>query len=157
MNKAEQLELIEKLVTPVLESSGYQLVDLEFDKDMGRRILRLYIDKDGGITLDNCTEISHALSAFLDVEDPLPGAYLLEVSSPGIERPLRFPKDFVRFAGETIKLSTVEPIDGRQNYRGILIGSDAQTITMNVDGKEYTIPFSALAKARIVKDWNQKK
>ncbi len=157
MNKAEQLEAIEKLMKPVLVSMGYQLVELEFAKDMGRLILRLYIDKEGGITLDDCTQVSRAISAHLDVEDPISSKYDLEVSSPGVERPLRRAEDFKRFAGETIKLSTVEPLNGRQNYRGVLKGCDETQIFMNVDGVDYTIPLAALHKARIVKDWNQSK
>lgn len=157
MDKVAQLETIEKMLKPVLESMGYQLVERELVTDMGRLILRLYIDKEGGVTLDDCSEASRAISAHLDVEDPIPGKYDLEISSPGIERPLRYREDFVRFAGEVVKLRTQAPIDGRQNYRGVLKGCDTENIYMTVDGTDFTIPFSALLKARIVKDWNQSK
>jgi ribosome maturation factor RimP len=156
MDKVAQLETIAKMLKPVLASMGYQLVERELVTDMGRLILRLYIDKEGGVTLDDCSEASRAISAHLDVEDPIPGKYDLEVSSPGVERPLRYPEDFARYAGETIKLRTLEPLEGRQNYRGVLKGCDANNINMTVDGKEFVIPFSALLKARIVKDWQQK-
>lgn len=157
MDKIAQLETIATMIKPVLESMGYQLVERELVVDMGRLILRLYIDKEGGVTLEDCTTVSRAVSAHLDVEDPIPGKYDLEVSSPGVERPLRYPEDFARFTGETIKLRTKEPINNRQNYRGVLKGCDTEMIYMTVDGTEFTIPFSALLKARIVKDWNQSK
>lgn len=157
MDKVTQLETIEKMLKPVLGAMGYQLVERELVTDMGRLILRLYIDKEGGVTLDDCSEASRAVSAHLDVEDPIPGKYDLEISSPGVERPLRYPEDFARFAGETIKLRTTTPLEGRQNYRGLLKGCDAENIYMTVDETEFTIPFSALLKARIVKDWNQSK
>lgn len=157
MDKVAQLSTIETLVKPVLESMGYQLVERELVTDMGRLILRLYIDKEGDVTLEDCTAASRAVSAHLDVEDPITGKYDLEISSPGVERPLRYMEDFERFKGETVKLRTKEPINNRQNYRGTLTGCDAQMIYMTVDGTEFTIPFSALLKARIVKDWNKPK
>lgn len=157
MDKITQLSTIERIVKPVLKSQGYQLVERELVTDAGRLVLRIYIDREGGVTLDDCALVSHTLSAHLDVEDPIPGAYELEVSSPGIERPLRYPEDFVRYKGETIKLKTVEPINGRQNYKGVLTGSDTDTIYMEVDGVDFAIPFSALHKARIIKDWGQHK
>lgn len=155
MDRITQLETIERIVKPVLESLSYRLVERELVADGGRLILRIYIDKKNGVTVEDCSTISRTLSAHLDVEGPIPGPYELEVSSPGIERPLRYPEDFTQFTGETIKLRTREPIDGRQNYRGTLVKSDAQNIVMNVDGREHIIPFSALQRARIVKVWNK--
>lgn len=151
MDKIAQLETIENFVRPVVESLGYRLVERELAVDAGRMILRIYIDKDGGVTLDDCSTVSRNLSAQLDVEDPIPGKYDLEVSSPGIERPLRYLEDFERFKGETITLRTHEPINGRQNYRGTLTQVDAQYIVMTIDGADFTIPFSALLKARVIK------
>lgn len=156
MDKTNQIDGVERIIKPVLESQGYQLVERELVTDGGRLVLRIYIDKDGGITVDDCSQVSHTLSTHLDVEDPIHTPYDLEVSSPGIERPLRYPEDFGRYKGETIKLKTLEPIDGRQNYKGVLTGSDADNIYMEVDGLDFTIPFSALHKARIVKDWGKK-
>lgn len=153
MDKVAHLETIETLVRPVLGSMGYQLVERELVVDMGRLILRLYIDKEGGVTLEDCSAASRAISAHLDVEDPIPGKYDLEISSPGVERPLRYVEDFERFKGETVKLRTKEPMNNRQNYRGTLKGCDGANIYMTVDGQEFTIPFSALLKARIVKEW----
>jgi len=142
-------------VKPVLESRGFRLVERELLRDSGRQILRLYIDKEGGVTLDDCAQMSIVLSTHLDVEDPIDSAYDLEISSPGIERPLRYFEDFKRFLGETVKLKTVAPLAGRQNYRGILKSCDEENIFMTVDGVDYTIPFSALGKARVVKDWDK--
>jgi ribosome maturation factor RimP len=154
MDKVAQLETIEKLAKPVVESLGYRLIEREFAMEAGRLILRIYIDREGGVTLEDCSTVSRNLSAQLDVEDPVPGKYDLEVSSPGIERPLRYLEDFKRHTGETIKLRTKEPINNRQNYRGTLTNADAQNIYMTIDGTEFTIPFSALLKARIIKEWN---
>ncbi len=157
MGRMTQLSTIERLVRPVLKSMGYRLVERELLADMGRLILRLYIDREGGVTLEDCTAVSRAISAHLDVEGPILGKYDLEISSPGIERPLRYPEDFVRYAGETIKLRTTVPLDGRQNYRGVLKGCDTENIYIIVGDAEFTIPFSVLLKARIVKEWQQKK
>lgn len=157
MDQVTQLSTIEQIVRPVLESQGYRLVERELVTDAGRLVLRIYIDREGGVTIDDCSEVSRTLSAHLDVEDPIPGAYELEVSSPGIERPLRYPEDFERYKGEVIKLKTAQPINGRQNYKGVLTGSDATHIHMEVDGVDFAIPFSELHKARIIKDWGPHK
>lgn len=169
MDKIAQLETIENFAKPVVESLGYRLIEREFVVENGRLILRLYIDKlqpqsgvegalpapvitrDSGVTLDDCSTVSRNLSAQLDVEDPIPGKYDLEVSSPGIERPLRYLEDFERFKGETITLRTNKPINGRQNYWGTLTQVDAQNIVMTIDDADFTIPFSALLKARVIK------
>ncbi len=116
------------LVGPILEDAGFELVDLEFKQEGPEWYLRIFIDKEGGITLDNCAEISREVSAILEVEDLIDRAYRLEVSSPGIDRPLKKPGDFERFAGQRVKIKTLDLVDPderghkRKTFTGILLG-----------------------------------
>jgi ribosome maturation factor RimP len=146
------LQKVEELAGPVLENLGYAIVDTELLTDGGRAVLRIYIDKEGGISVDDCKRVSRAIGDIIDVEELIKSRYSLEISSPGIARPLRKPQDFVRFSGVVIKLKTLSPIDGRSNYKGILEGMDGDDILMRVDDVDYRIPISKLAKARIEPD-----
>jgi ribosome maturation factor RimP len=131
---------------------GYELVGVEhFRHGGGASTLRVYIDREGSIiTLDDCTAVSHQLSGMLDVEDPIPGQYDLEVSSPGLDRPLVFPEHFVRFRGHRVKLRLAEKIEGRRNLDGVLKGEDEGIIRLEVDGQEWEIPLGAVESARLV-------
>src|SRR5690348_7315317 len=139
-------ETLLKLLEPAIEALGYELVELEFPP----QLLRIYIDREGGVTVDDCEAVSRQVSAVLDVEDPIPGAYTLEVSSPGLDRPLRKEADFVRFAGEQVKLELALPKDGRRRYTGTLKGCKAGEVTVEVDGVEHTLPLADIGKARLV-------
>lgn len=143
------LNQVEELVAPVLANIGYDLIERELVMESGRFVLRLYIDMEGGITIDDCECASHAVEDLIEVEGLVKGSYNLEVSSPGINRPLRRRKDFERFSGQTIRLKTLHPINGRSNYKGILEGIAGDDILMLVDGTQFRIPYSALAKARV--------
>lgn len=137
------------VIEPLLPSLGYELVDCEFVNDHGW-VLRVYIDKEAGpIAIADCADVSRSVSAALDVDDVIPQRYSLEVSSPGLNRPLRRLKDFERFKGEKARIRTVEPIDGRGNYFGILQGVAGDDILINVDGTEYKVPLAKIAKARL--------
>ncbi len=151
MKKKADIEKAVELILPVIDSYKCELVEHEFIFEFGHWVLRLYVEKiDGtGVTIDDCAKISRDISAILDVEDVIEKRYSLEVSSPGLNRPLRKAKDFIRFAGKEIKLKTIAPIDGRGNYRGELLGMRGNDILMKVDGVEYLIPLDAVAKARI--------
>ena len=151
MKKKADIDKAIELISPVIESFECDLVDHEFIFEFGSWVLRLFVEKLDGtsVTIDDCAKISREVSALLDVEDVIEKRYNLEVSSPGLNRPLRKAKDFVRFAGKEIKLKTTIPINGRGNYRGELLGMDGNDILMKVDGVEYRIPLDALAKARI--------
>jgi ribosome maturation factor RimP len=137
------------LLTPLVEGLGYELWELEYSPGRGSGLLRVYIDAEPGITLDDCERVSRAVSEVLDAEDPIPGQYTLEVSSPGLERPLRTAGQFARFAGETVYVETAQAIEGRRRFRGSLAAVGAGTIEVDVDGRRWTLPLSAIRKAHL--------
>lgn len=142
-------ERLLKLLEPAVAALGYELVELEF----GSGLLRLYIDRADGVTVDDCERVSRHVSAVLDVEDPIPGAYSLEVSSPGLDRPLRKPADFERFAGQRAKLELILPLDGRRRFSGTLAGLESDEILVDVDGTRFRLPLAQIGKARLVPEY----
>ena len=138
---AQLMEQIEALVQPILVDLGLELVDLEYRRETGGWVLRFYLDKDGGITLDHCAQASREISSILDVEDIIETAYSLEVSSPGMERPLKKPKDFEKFSGRLVKIKTQVALDVMDNGRprktfvGTLNGLDGQAVLMTLKEK----------------------
>ncbi len=141
---------IEQLVELPIQSMGYELVGVEYIKDGKQTVLRIYIDSEQGITIEDCERVSHQVSGILEVEDPITGAYSLEISSPGFDRPLFKEKDFARFTGSEVKIVMKLPIQGRRNFRGILQGIEKNEVLVLVDGEVYALPLSKLAKARLV-------
>ena len=139
-----------KLLEPTIERLGYQLWDLELKLGGKHGVLRVFIDKPDGIGLDDCEKVSLAVSALLDVEDPLPGHYDLEVSSPGLDRKLTKIEHFQRFEGETVKVQMRFPIEGRRRFRGTLVSSDEENIVVDVDGESHTLPVATIDTARLV-------
>ncbi len=137
------------LVRPVVEELGYELWDLEYAPGQGNGLLRLYIDTQNGITLDDCERVSRAVSAMLDVVDPVPGHYTLEVSSPGFERSLRTSGQFARFVGETVYVELAVPLDGRRRYTGPLRAAGAETVEVEVDGRRQVLPIAGIRKAHL--------
>jgi ribosome maturation factor RimP len=136
-------------LTPLVEGLGYELWELEYSAGRGNGFLRLYIDAEAGITLDDCERVSRAVSEVLDAEDPIPGHYTLEVSSPGVERPLRTAQQFARFVGETVYVETVQAIEGRRRFKGALVAVDAATIEVDVDGRRWPLPLDGIRKAHL--------
>jgi ribosome maturation factor RimP len=149
-------ELRERLVAvvePLLTREGYELVEAEIVGSGPSTIVRLFIDKPGGVTLDDCASVSEAVSAMLDVEDPIDSAYNLEVSSPGLDRPLRRPADYDRFLGKRARIKTYGPVDGAENRKvfvGNLVAREEGIVRIDVDGKVYAVPLDAVAKANLV-------
>ena len=141
---------IQKLLEPAIERLGYELTDLEFRLGGQGGLLRLTIDKPEGIGVDDCEKVSNAASALLDVEDPVPGNYSLEVSSPGMDRKLTKIEHFQRFEGETLKVSMRFPIEGRRRFRGKLTSSNAENIVVEVDGESHSLALSMIDTARLV-------
>lgn len=139
-----------ELVEPVVTGLDYELVDIEYLSQDRINILRVYIDHENGITVDDCGKVSLQLSALFDVEEPVRGRYNLEVSSPGIDRPLRKISDFERFAGNVIKVKMAMPVENRRNFKGTLLGVEADRVKIEVDGEEFELPVTAIDKARIV-------
>jgi len=143
-----------KLFEPVVESMGYELVGVEFQGAGAHGTLRIYIDRDCGVSLDDCAAISHQISGILDVEEPIKEAYDLEVSSPGIDRPLFKLADFERFAGKTARIKLAVGLLGRKNFKGELQGvADSKLVTIEVDGEVFDLPYADIAKANLIGDF----
>ena len=154
----ELLATLEALVMPILTELGLELVDLEFKREGHSWFLRLFIDKPGGVTLDDCTEVSREVSAILEVDDPIEAPYRLEVSSPGIDRPLKKPADYERFAGQLVKLRTRSLLDPdarghqRKTFVGELCGLDGSTVRLrqtDKQGGEIAIPLAEIDRANL--------
>jgi ribosome maturation factor RimP len=144
-------EELGKLLEPTIEGLGYELADLELRIGGRDGVVRLFIDKaDGPVGLEDCETVSRQVSAFLDVEDPLPGHYVLEVSSPGLDRRLTKYEHFERFTGEDVRVKLRFPLEGRRNFRGALISATAELIEVEVDGESHSLPIATIESARLV-------
>jgi ribosome maturation factor RimP len=141
---------VERLAEPLCASEGLELVHVEYQREPGGRILRLYIDRTGGVSLDDCVNVSRQLNDLLDVYLEDIGPYNLEVSSPGPERPLSKLQDYERFKGCKAKIKTWQPIDDRKNFTGVILGVAAEQIQLSSNEKTVTIPFGDISKARLV-------
>jgi len=141
--------IVEGLVTPILESEGLELVDIEFQRETRGWVLRIYIDKEGGVTLNDCTVVSQQLSAILDVEDPIDTPYTLEVSSPGLTRPLKKIKDYERYKGRLVRIKTYQKIEGQKEFKGKLLGLEEDIVSLEIEGKIMSIPLKDIAKANL--------
>jgi len=148
---------IEQKVWPLAERIGIELnievVDVEFVKEAGRYFLRVYIDKPEGVDLDDCQAFSERIGVLLDEKDPIPQAYYLEVSSPGVERPLKKPKDFERFAGREAQIKTFAAIDGQKLFKGTLLGVRDGQVVISDGEKEFLLPLEQIAKAHLTFDF----
>jgi len=144
---------LEKIVEPVAEDLGYEVVRVLLSGNV-RQTLQVMIDvKDGSrsVTVDDCAKVSRKLSKVLDEENPIENEYTLEVSSPGIDRPLTKPHHFERFKSNEVRLETIEAVDGRKRIKGVLLGIDASNnVHINMDSKEYVVAFSNISKAKLV-------
>ena len=137
------------LIEPVLAQLGYELVELEYAAGRTSAVVRIFIDQAAGISVDDCERVSRDVAALLDVDDPIPTAYTLEVSSPGFDRVLRTPAHFERFVGERIFVELQAPRAGRKRYTGILKSVAAARIELEVDKQTVDVPFGEIAKARL--------
>ena len=142
-----------ELFEPVVKGMGYDLIEIEHFPNPKHGVLRLYIDKEGGVNVDDCSTVSRQVSALIDVEDPVSGQFNLEISSPGADRPLRRLVDFQRFIGSLVKLKTVMPLDGQRNFKGRLLEASEETVVIETDDEEISLPMSAIDKARIVPEY----
>ena|SRR3989304_4704051 len=140
---------IEKVATPVLEAAEVQLVDIQFRRENRGWVLRLFIEREEGITLKDCEQISREVGAILDVEGLIGQPYSLEVSSPGLDRPLKKAEDFIRFRGKRIRVKTREPWEGQRNFEGELKGLGEGWVKLMVGNKEVKIPYSYVVKANL--------
>ncbi|QNU65740.1 ribosome maturation factor RimP [Ruminiclostridium herbifermentans] len=141
-------QVITELAKPIVEDLNYELVDVEFVKEGANWYLRIYIDKAGGIGIDDCQAVSERISDILDEKDPIEQSYYLEVSSPGLERPLKTERDFIKYKGELVEIKVFQPIDGKKIFEGELVGLIDGKIVINQEGK--TLEFEK-NKVAIVK------
>ncbi len=149
------MELFE-LLEPTVDREGYELVAVEFMTLDGRPTLRVSIDRPGGVTVKDCSRVSRAISPALDVEDPIDGAYHLEVSSPGIDRPLQRPSDFNRFAGYQVRIQLEAAGPGeRRRYKGLLVGARDGEVEVEVDGERHRLNLDSVERARLVLDLDE--
>jgi len=143
---------VQRPIESAVRGLGYELVGVEYLPQGRRSLLRIYIDTPDGVTVDDCERVSHQVSGVLDVEDPIHGQYVLEVSSPGLDRPLFTEEHYRRFAGSRVKLRVSPPLDGRRNFTGVLKGiHDDKVVLVHEDG-EWVIPLDHVEQARLIPD-----
>ena len=149
MKRTEIVAKTEELVTPIIEENHFELVDVEYVREGANWYLRVYADKEGGINIDDCVLISRALEEKLDAEDFISDAYILEVSSPGLGRPLKKEKDFKRSLGKLVEIRTYRPIEKQKEFCGILKAYDSNSVTIDEDGTERTFEKKDIALIRL--------
>ena len=147
MSKNSQLT---ELIAPVVESMGFTFWGLEFMPQGKRSMLRIFIDHADGINVDHCAQVSRQVSAVMDVEDPFAQEYTLEVSSPGMDRPLFTLEQFQQYANHIVELRLRMPFDGRRKFKGQLIGVEQEDVVLVVDDHEYLLPIELIEKANVV-------
>lgn len=154
----KEAEQLWNLAEPHVAGAGFDLVELDFSRGPGGWVLRLYIDRPGAggaasVGFEDCERVSRDVSAALDVADSIPHAYQLEVSSPGIDRPLRRQADFGRFAGQRVRIRTTDLVEGRRNFSGTIRDAHDGVVEVECDGRSYQVPIGAIARANLVPDW----
>jgi ribosome maturation factor RimP len=157
-NTSDIRDRLIRIAEPVCRASGYELVDLRYLLEQGGWVVRVFIDRDppgpDSIGFDDCERISRELSAVMDVDDPVPNAYRLEVSSPGVDRPLRTAEHFRRQVGGQIKVTLERGIDGRRNFTGRVVGVDGDHVVVEADGHRHALPLDDIATAKLIPDWD---
>ncbi|MEQ8409265.1 MAG: ribosome maturation factor RimP [Gammaproteobacteria bacterium] len=142
--------LITELVQPTIEALGLQLWGIEHLSQGKFSLLRIYIESDEGILIEDCEKVSRQVSALLDVEDPITGEYTLEVSSPGIDRPLFALEQFQQYIGETVNIKTRGPVNGRRKFKGTIAAIEDESVVVQIDGEDYTVSHGEIDKAVLV-------
>lgn len=138
---------LEQLLAPTINDMGYELWGCEYLSQGKHSLLRIYIDKEDGIGIEDCQEVSHQVSALLDVEDPIPGNYNLEVSSPGIPRPLFSGWQYQRYSGQLVQVKTFKPVANKRKLQGTIISVSESSVVLNINGEDHELLFSNIAKA----------
>ncbi len=149
MQKGSVVQTVENLILPVLEDLGLELVDIEYRREGRGWVLRLYIDKEGGVTLEDCSRVSRQVGDLIDIDDLIPNEYCLEVSSPGLDRPLKKEQDFIKYKDRRIQLNTFAPIDTRRNFKGTIKDFREGTLFLDAQGEPFEIPLDNIAKAKL--------
>lgn len=145
-NKTERL--VVDFLAPITKEYGVELWDVEFKKEGPNYVLRVFIDKTDGISIEDCERVSRALEAVLDEKDPIPQAYLLEVSSAGLDRIIKYPEHFKKCMGKDVDVKLFAPIDGSKEFTAALCGYDGETVTFQIDGEEITLPLEKISSIR---------
>jgi len=143
-----------KLIEPVVEGLGYECVGIEYNSHPKHGLLRIYIDAEQGVGMEDCTKVSHQVSGVLDVEDPISGEYNLEVSTPGLSRPLFKLEHFEQFIGQNVLVNLFKPVAGRRKITGLIEKVEDGVIYLQEDGQVYEVPFQAMSKARLEPDYS---
>jgi ribosome maturation factor RimP len=151
---AQAPDRLQTAIEPAVTALGYELVGTEFLSQGRHSLLRIYIDSAAGITLDDCEKVSRQISAVLDVEDPIQGHYTLEVSSPGLERPLFRPEHYERFAGNEVQVRLKVPVEGRRKFKGRLLGLRDGDVAIATETGELSFAFADIERAQLVPDWD---
>ncbi|SEM02164.1 ribosome maturation factor RimP [Halomonas daqiaonensis] len=138
------------LIEPVASAMGFELWGIDHLSQGKHSRLVIYIDHPDGVSVDDCADVSRQVSAVLDVEDPVPGEYRLEVSSPGMDRPLFTLEQFERYAGHVVAVKLRLPFDGRRKFQGLLAGVESDEVLLQIDGEEYCFPIESIDQARVV-------
>ena len=150
-------EHLVNIIEPIVEGLGYECVGIEYNPHPRHGLLRIYIDREQGIMIDDCSKVSHQVSGVLDVEDPIPGNYQLEVSSPGDDRPLFNIKQFEQFIGSIVAINLFKPIAKRRKITGLIVKVEGSLVFIEEDEHVFEIPFQAMSKARLVPEYSVKK
>ncbi len=151
------MRIVESLAEPILLHEGFELVDITYRNESHGWVLRVFIDRERGVTLDDCSRISRQLSDILDVKDVIPQSYSLEVSSPGVNRPLRKERDFEKYRGETVRVKAKPQAGNRKNFKGVLHGLRDGNVILCDEDREYVVPFESVVKAQVEYDFDTKK
>ena len=141
---------VTRLIEPVLVETGFELVDVEYLSEHGRMVLRIYVDKAGGITLDECARISREVGDLIDIKNFIQHEYVLEVSSPGLNRPLKKEKDFLRAIGKKVKIRMTVPVNGRRRFTGLLKKIEDRNLYLEIDDQLFVLPQQGIEKANLV-------
>ena len=149
----EQEARLYELIEPAVTSLGFELIGVHWRCGRSRSLMRIYIDHDEGVTVDDCAEVSHRVNGVLDVEDPVSGKYDLEVSSPGVDRPLFLERDFARFAGASLKVTLRRAVAGRRRFTGTLRGCEEGVVLVDEHGIEHRFAVAEIDSARLVSQW----
>ena len=150
-------EHLVNLIEPIVEGLGYECVGIEYNPHPRHGLLRIYIDNEQGILVDDCSKVSHQISGMLDVEDPVQGDYQLEVSSPGDDRPLFKIEQFEQFVGKMVNVGLFKPIERRRKITGLIVKVEGENIFIQENDQTYEVPFQAMSKARLVPEYLIKK
>jgi ribosome maturation factor RimP len=156
MDRGAIVQKAEAILEPLLEAEGLSLVDIEYKWERGGWVFRVLIDKKQGVTLEDCALVSRELGQLLDVENIIPTFYRLEVSSPGLDRPLKKEADFIKYTGRRVRIKTKDPVSERRNFKGDLLGCAEGKVTVKVEGGEvFVIPLSSILKANLELELNR--